>query len=76
MVLSLFFLQANEDLSVPAWTSILHEDFKCVSPITPFRSFPPAEVSVPDGVGCAHALHSATLVTRSVWCMPSVPCVG
>lgn len=44
MVLNMFYLRATEDLSPHSWVSILDKGFTCVTPTTPFRSFPPSEV--------------------------------
>ncbi|CAM9412474.1 unnamed protein product, partial [Laminaria digitata] len=43
MVLNMFYLKAAEELSPHAWACVLDDDFACVSPIAPFRSFLPAE---------------------------------
>ena len=44
MVLNMFYLKAREELSPHAWACVLDDDFTCVSPLTPFRSFLPSEV--------------------------------
>ncbi|CAM9208875.1 unnamed protein product, partial [Ectocarpus fasciculatus] len=43
MVLNILYLKATEELSPRSWACVLDDGFTCVCPITPFRSFPPAE---------------------------------
>ena len=42
----MFFYRASAETSLKRWGSILDENFQLVLPITPYRSFPPAEVRV------------------------------
>lgn len=63
MVLNMFYLKATEDLSPHAWASILDDNFTCVAPITPFRSFPPSEVGT---TPTQHVRSSAIVRTASV----------
>ena len=43
---TMFFYRASAETSLKRWGSILDENFQLVLPITPYRSFPPAEVGV------------------------------
>ena len=42
---TMFFYRASAETSLKRWGSILDENFQLVLPITPYRSFPPAEVN-------------------------------
>jgi hypothetical protein len=42
---TMFFYRASAETSLKRWGSILDDNFQLVLPITPYRSFPPAEVS-------------------------------
>jgi hypothetical protein len=41
---TMFFYRASAETSLKRWGSILDDNFQLVLPITPYRSFPPAEV--------------------------------
>ena len=41
----MFYYRASAETSLKRWGSILDDNFQLVLPITPYRSFPPAEVS-------------------------------
>ena len=41
---TMFFYRASAETSIKRWGSILDDNFQLVLPITPYRSFPPAEV--------------------------------
>jgi hypothetical protein len=36
--------RAKVETDVEKWRGILEEDFECVMPVTPYRSFPPHQV--------------------------------
>lgn len=44
ILFTFFRFRTSMETNADQWASVLEEDFECVMPVTPYRSFPPHQV--------------------------------